>query len=273
MRPRHRRGGRPRDLDGRAADAHVRGGRRRATACSARPTWARTRPAPRRTSRRRASWSTRARQAAASGAPSASACWTRPARTATAAMQFNAVVETNPRPCTSGSSLGFEVLATVPGGVRPPDRRPGRAPHHASPAVGAPDRESVRGLANWPIERRPFGISAAGVVVRPGSALLLGRAILDTVAGWHGVVTDSAAGDPGSWMGGGDAVQGPRDADQGRGVRDLRRAHPRQDRQVDLGRGVQSGSARPTPAMTFAAGAAAATSSSRCTACGRRTAA
>ena len=75
------------------------------------------------------------------------------------AMQFNAVVESNVRAVALWHSLGFEVLATVPEALRPPDRRPGRAPHHASPAVTGPIA-AREGGANWPIERRPFGISA-----------------------------------------------------------------------------------------------------------------
>jgi hypothetical protein len=68
------------------------------------------------TSLPRASWSTRRVGVTASGAPCASMCSTRRARTATAGMLFNAVAETNTVAVALWRSLGFEILATIPGG-------------------------------------------------------------------------------------------------------------------------------------------------------------
>ena len=80
---------------------------------SAAPSCSRTSRDPARTSRTRASWSTRRTAVAASGAPWPSTCWPPP-RPGYRAMQFNAVVATNTRAVALWRSLGFAVVGTVP---------------------------------------------------------------------------------------------------------------------------------------------------------------
>ncbi|HVG68949.1 MAG TPA: GNAT family N-acetyltransferase [Gaiellales bacterium] len=113
MGPRHRRGGRPGDLDGQPADAHVRGGRRRRS----RARLGRHGPEPRRPGVARGNSELHGHPAAG-GRGAGRVLGERVLDQARAdgyrAMQFNAVVESNARAVALWQSLGFHVLATVP---------------------------------------------------------------------------------------------------------------------------------------------------------------